>query len=222
MKVILVNGSPRKNFNTMAMLMKAKEGAEAKGAKTEVFHLYDYTYKGCISCFACKVKNSKTNGVCAYRDDLRPLLEKLQNADVLIIGAPIYYDQPNAQTRSFLERLMFPLSPYMVDPKTKERLRFLDRTLPVGLIYTMNCPEELSKQFNYPILLGSLHNYAQQIFGYAEMLCAYNTYQYADYSRYDTNMFDEHEKAEYREQQFPIDCKKAYELAQHLMEYAGH
>lgn len=42
---------------------------------------YDYEYKGCISCFACKIKNSKTNGVCAYRDALRPVLEKVHEAD---------------------------------------------------------------------------------------------------------------------------------------------
>ncbi|XWX63056.1 flavodoxin family protein [Desulfitobacterium sp. AusDCA] len=48
MKVIAINGSPRKNKNTATLLNKALEGAE-----TELIHLYDLNYKGCVSCFAC-------------------------------------------------------------------------------------------------------------------------------------------------------------------------
>jgi multimeric flavodoxin WrbA len=50
------NGSPRKTWNTATLLEKALEGAASKGAETELVHLYDVTFKGCISCFACKTK----------------------------------------------------------------------------------------------------------------------------------------------------------------------
>ena len=56
MKAIGVNGSPRKKWNTATLLEKALEGAKSQGAKTELFHLYDLNYKGCISCFACKTR----------------------------------------------------------------------------------------------------------------------------------------------------------------------
>ena len=54
MKVIAVNGSPRKEWNTAAMLEKALAGAADQGAETELIHLYDLKYTGCTSCFACK------------------------------------------------------------------------------------------------------------------------------------------------------------------------
>ena len=58
------------------MLESAMKGAEDAGAETELVHLYDYAFTGCKSCFACKRKNAQTNGVCAIRDELRPVLEK--------------------------------------------------------------------------------------------------------------------------------------------------
>ncbi|MCO5381118.1 MAG: flavodoxin family protein [Methanosarcina barkeri] len=56
MKVIAINGSPRKKWNTATLLEKALEGAVSEGAETEIIHLYDLNFKGCTSCFACKLK----------------------------------------------------------------------------------------------------------------------------------------------------------------------
>ncbi len=50
MKVFAFNGSPRKEWNTATLLKKALKGAEPPGAETELVHLYDLKYKGCISC----------------------------------------------------------------------------------------------------------------------------------------------------------------------------
>jgi multimeric flavodoxin WrbA len=61
-----------------------------------------------------KSNGSRTNGLCAYRDALRPILEKCQKADAIVIGSPVYFDYPTAQTRAFLERFLFPLDTYMV------------------------------------------------------------------------------------------------------------
>lgn len=55
-KVIIINGSPRKNGNTAKMLKEAQKGAEETGAEVEYFNLYDYDFKGCRSCFVCKLK----------------------------------------------------------------------------------------------------------------------------------------------------------------------
>jgi multimeric flavodoxin WrbA len=65
MKVLALNGSPRKNWNTSIVLNHALEGAAFKGAETELINLYDYNYQGCISCFACKLKGGKSYGKCA-------------------------------------------------------------------------------------------------------------------------------------------------------------
>lgn len=70
MNVIALNGSPRKGWNTEQLLKRALEGAASTGAETELIQLYAQEFKGCVSCFACKRKDSKTSGLCAYRDAL--------------------------------------------------------------------------------------------------------------------------------------------------------
>ena len=216
MKALFVNGSPRKNWNTHKMLEQAMKGASDSGAECELVHLYDLNFKGCMSCFACKLKNDKTDGVCVYRDDLRPVLEKAREADVIVTGSPVYYGYTTAETRAFLERLMFAAGTYLVD-ENGGYVRKFERIIPTAMIYTMNCPEGLAEKVNYPILLGINVEYLRNIFGYSEMLCAYNTYQFSDYSKYAINLFNEKEKAKYRDEHFETDLKNAYELGKHLV-----
>lgn len=82
--------------NTAELLQSAMRGSEFAGAETELIHLYDLDYRGCISCFACKLKNAKTNGLCAMKDDLRSVLEKALATNVIVIGSPVYYGYPPA------------------------------------------------------------------------------------------------------------------------------
>lgn len=84
MKIIAINGSPRKNKNTVTLLNKALEGAKSQGSEIELINLYDLKYRGCISCFACKRKNGE-HGKCAMKDDLTHVLEKLKTADAIIL-----------------------------------------------------------------------------------------------------------------------------------------
>ena len=112
MKIIAFNGSPRKEWNTATLLKKALEGAASQGAGTELIHLYDLDYKGCTSCFACKLKDGKSYGKCAVRDELTPVLEKIPDVDALILGSPIYAGAATGEMRSFLERLNFPYLVY--------------------------------------------------------------------------------------------------------------
>ncbi len=69
MKAIFINGSPRKNMNTAKMPNEAMQGAESAGSEAELINLYSINFLGCKSCFACKIKNSKTIGVCAPRGE---------------------------------------------------------------------------------------------------------------------------------------------------------
>ena len=63
MQALFINGSPRKNGNTAKLLKRAMEGATEAGAETELINLYDRSlnFKGCMSCFACKLKGGKTS-----------------------------------------------------------------------------------------------------------------------------------------------------------------
>ena len=74
-KALFINGSPRKNGNTAQLLKRAMDGAREAGAEVELVNLYDRSmnYKGCMSCFACKLKGGK-KGVCSFKDDLQPFV----------------------------------------------------------------------------------------------------------------------------------------------------
>ena len=61
-KLIAINGSPRKSWNNATLLNKTIEGARAAGTEAELIHLYDLTYKGCTSCFVCKLIDSPSKG----------------------------------------------------------------------------------------------------------------------------------------------------------------
>ena len=81
MKIYAINGGPRKKHNTAQLLQAALDGAAAapcgEAVETEMIHLYDLAYNGCVSCFSCKRKGGKSYGHCAVKDDLTPVLEKL-------------------------------------------------------------------------------------------------------------------------------------------------
>lgn len=215
MKAVFINGSPRKGWNTTKLLEKAMEGAASAGAETELLNIYDKPFKGCVSCFACKVKNSKCNGLCAYRDDLRPLLEKAYEADVIVVGTPVYFNNMTAGTRAFLERLMFPIDTYLIDGNGK-RINVPHKPVKTAVIYNMNCPDWLMEQVNYKLLLGDIEHELQRLFGYCELLYVNDTYQFSDYSRYDINMFPEEAKRKQRDEHFPIDLQNAYELGKRV------
>ncbi|MBQ9663530.1 MAG: flavodoxin family protein [Oscillospiraceae bacterium] len=224
MKALFFNGSPRKNWTTVKMLDNAMKGAADAGAEVELIHLYDYDFKGCKSCFACKLKNSKTNGVCAIRDDLRPILEKAHEADVIVIGSPIYFSYPTGEVRSFMERLMFPILSYnaKVDEVTGEvKSSLLGKFVPTAMIYTMGVPsEQWAADCHYPEIFGENERFLKQLFGYTETLCTYNSYQFSDYSKYDIVEGTQERRAAYRDEQFPKDLENAYQLGQRLVQKA--
>ena len=225
MKALFVNGSPRKNWNTHKMLEQSMNGASDAGAECEMIHLYDHSFKGCVSCFACKVKDNKTNGLCAYRDDLRPILEKALSSDVIVAGSPIYFSHPTGMFYSFLERLMFPVLSYngKYDEETHTmEARIMTRDIYTAMIYTMGYPDEEGiKDFGYLKVFDETRRFLEQLFGYSETLYAYNTYQFSDYSCYDVAEVIEPMKAKWRDEHFPEDLRKAYELGKRLVEKAG-
>ncbi|ABK98730.1 flavodoxin family protein [Pelobacter propionicus] len=211
MKVYAINGSPRKNWNTALLLEHALSGAASQGAETELIHLYDLSYKGCISCFACKLKGGKSYGKCAMKDGLTPVLEKLAHADAFILGSPIYFGTVTGEMRSFMERLLFQYLAYTRPPST-----IFERKVPTAFIYTMNVSEEIMKEYNYPVHLGMNENYLTRIFGQGETLCSFETLQFEDYDKVVFNYFNPEERRQRRINVFPEDCRKASELGARL------
>jgi len=205
--VIGINGSPRKSWNTATLLNKALEGAVSQGAKTELIHLYDLNFKGCTSCFACKMKGGKSYGKCAMNDELTPVLESIGTADAIILGSPIYLGTVSGEMRSFMERLIFP---YIVYDQNYSSL--FTRKIPTGTIYTMNVTEDRMKEMGYEQHIGATEMVLGRVFGTAESLCVTDTYQFDDYSEYVVSCFDPEKKAKRREEMFPQDCEKAHNM----------
>ncbi len=205
MKVIAVNGSPRKKNNTATLLQHALKGAESVGAETETVHLNDLNFKGCVSCFACKRKNGHP-GKCAVKDDLAPVLEKVSKADGLVLGSPIYLADVTAATRAFIERLIFPNISY--DDYGQS---YFEGSLSCAMIYTMNVPEQYGEMYKYAyeVIESSLQRCLK---GETFSLKSYDTWQFDDYSKYFAANFDGKHKAEVHETQFPEDCRAAFEL----------
>jgi len=212
MKVMAFNGGPRKTWNTAILLGKALEGAATQGAETEIIHLYDLNFKGCVSCFACKLIGGDSYGNCAYLDELTPVLKRAKEADALLLGSPIYLGAATGEMRSFLERLTFPYLVY--DGKYSS---LFGKKIPTGFIYTMGVDVERMKLMKYEQHLGITENLLARIFGSSETLLVNDTYQFDDYSKYLSSGFSPEFKAKRRAEVFPGDCQKAFDLGARLV-----
>ncbi len=209
MKVIAINGSPRKTWNTAALLGRALEGAASKGADTELIHLYDIDFKGCRSCFACKVRDGKSYGHCGYMDGLSPVLKKIEDeADAIILGSPIYFLALTGVMRSFIERLMFPFAAYTMPPS-----KLTPKNLKMGMIYTMNTTsEEMMIERGLKQHLAVIEDGMRLMFGSMDTIYSFDTLQFGDYSKVVADRFDADLKKKSREVKFPVDCEKAFQM----------
>jgi len=213
MKVIAINGSPRKENNTATLLRSALEGAHSHGAETELIHLYDLNYKGCTSCFACKLKNGKSYGKCGWQDDLTLIFEKIAHTDAIILGSPIYLCDISGQMRAFLERLIFQYLAY-----TKTNRSLFGKKIKTAFLYTMNVYKEQMEAHGFQSTLSITEEYLETIFGHCEPMFSFDTYQFKDYSKYVVEIFDEQLKLQRKMQHFPEDCSRAFLLGQRLAE----
>jgi len=216
MNVVIINGSPRKKWNTATLLKHAADGAESRGASVETVHLYGLEYKGCISCFECKKIGGKNYGRCAVKDGLTPVLKQMETADALILGTPIYFGAETGAMRSCFERLLFPYATY-----TPGYASIFPRKIPTAVIYTMNVKEQDIPTYGYEPFMQRMQGTMARIFGSCELLLATDTWQFDDYSKYLSTCWDATAKAKRRADVFPQDCAKAYELGARLAGGAG-
>jgi multimeric flavodoxin WrbA len=101
MKILALIGSPRKNGNTSVMVNFLIEKLDSTQFIVETCRLYDYQIGPCIDCRGCK----KHELVCIVKDDMQSLYPKIEDAEIIIIGTPIYWFGPSAQTKLMLDRL---------------------------------------------------------------------------------------------------------------------
>ena len=208
-KIVIIDGGPRKTFNTAALLKKVAEGASSVGEEIEVksYRLYGIDYKGCMSCMACKVKGKAAN-VCKFKDALTPILEEIAEADGLVLGSPNYFGEVTGQMRAFLERLAFPWLSYNDYSNTAPK------RMPVLLIETQNGTTERNNRNGY----GTMEYCITQALGEPEKLNAYNTYQVKNYANYELAGFSEEAKRKYRDEHWDDDLQKAYDAGRRMAE----
>ena len=209
MKVLALLGAGNKRRNTATMLQSAFDGAmSVEGAEGELICLYDLNFRGCYGCHSCKLKDEKRLGRCATRDDLTSVLEKAVDADVLLIGSPIYYGNITGETRSFLERYLFPSMTYNVD-----RVLMYPKRTKVGWVLTMNARAE-----SYTDYADSLVATTSRMIGESDYVMACQTQQFEDFSKYEASRFDEAAVKQRHIEQFPLDCEAAFTMGKRLAE----
>ena len=105
MKVLMINGSPRRSGNTARALKEIADALAAEDIESEAFWLGNKPVRGCAACGQCLQKNL---GRCAFDDDVaNRIVEKLPEADGFILGSPTYYGQPAGALLAVWQRVCF-------------------------------------------------------------------------------------------------------------------
>ena len=105
MKVLLINGSPRKEGNTSIALKEVAQQLSKEGIDSEIVWIGNKPIRGCMACGQCK---EQALGRCIFNDDIcNQISEKFSEADALIVGSPVYYGQPNGALLSIIQRAFF-------------------------------------------------------------------------------------------------------------------
>lgn len=208
MKTIVLNASPRKGWNTAKLLKSAADGARDAGAEVEYIDLYDLHFTGCRSCMLCKRKDVERCH-CYWKDDLSPVIDKIFQADALIIGTPIYFGRPTSRYFALIERLHFCSLSY------DDYSNYFKGKVNVGFFVTMNA----TKEFYDRLYKEKFEAYAKEmemLGGEVNLYPFYDTLQVNDYSKFNMAGFDENKKKLSREKNFPTDLENAYRIGKKL------
>ena len=166
MKVLLMNGSPRENGNTARALKEIADTLKADGLETEIVWIGRKPVRGCIACGQCREKNLDR---CAFGDDVaNGIIEKLKDADGIVIGSPTYYGQPNGAFLAVWQRVCFAGSAY-VKAKPAASVAVCRRGGSTAAFQCLNMPFEM---LNCPVIGSQYWNIA---FGCAEGECERDT-----------------------------------------------
>ncbi len=179
---------------------------EDKKGKMSVQNFFDSLFQG--RCFECKRKDA-VPCKCYMKDDLTPILEKVQSAEGLLLGSPIYFGDVTGQMRCFLERLSFPAMTY--DDYGKQ---LYNGQINAAFFFTMNVGDEYAKMYQ-PVFENNT-NLLKKFGGTVEYYLATDTLQFDDYSKFQAGQFDENAKRRRHEEQFRKDLAQAFEIGKRL------
>ena len=155
---------------------------------------------------------TRTGGVCVCKDGLTPVLDAIREADGLILGSPNYLGNVSAATRALYERLVFQHITY-----DAERYVENDRPIPVLFIMTSDVPVEAYAGCGCESMVEGYRSMLSTAVGPTEVLLSGDTLQVKDYSKYFWTAFDADEKRRRREEVFPEEMRRSYEMGRSLV-----
>lgn len=101
MRILVLNGSPTPNGNTMKMIQAFHEGATEFGHQVDIVDVCKKNISGCIACEYC---HTKGHGVCVQKDDMQEVYTLLKETEMLVIASPIYYHGLSGQLKCTIDR----------------------------------------------------------------------------------------------------------------------
>ncbi len=129
MKVLMINGSPRKEGNTAIALNEMVKIFEREGVETEIVQVGGLDVRGCVACNYCG-----SHGKCVHDDIVNEIAAKFEKADGLVVASPVYYASANGTVVSLLDRLFYSTS--------------FDKTMKVGCCVCVARRGDLSATFD--------------------------------------------------------------------------
>lgn len=170
MKTVVINAGPKRKDINAQIAKSALKGAESSNSEVEYVDLYKLDLCGCRNCQICKKEGMVCK--CYWRDEISPLIDRILDADCLLIAVPIFFTEPTSHYRALIERLIFCMVSYDVGNAFKGKVN-------VGLFYTVNydvdyfeesvrpnlkSSEDILKMLNGELKIMSFGNISQNIY----------------------------------------------------------
>jgi multimeric flavodoxin WrbA len=207
--VLAFQGSPRFNGNTARLLQGALDGAREAGAETEMIHISKLNMTGCRGCYSCK-KRGTSYGRCILRDDMTPLYEKIERADAVLFGSPVYMCAMTPELKMVVDRLF----PYL----TMDMGSLLHKDKKTALIFTQNQKDPTLFEWHFNMTAFMINTLG---FDKPEILLSVDTIGYNEKDLDDLaaeNAMKIHrEKLAHNAMTWENDINKAYELGKRLI-----
>ncbi len=212
-RIFIIDGGPRKNMNTAQMAKAFTNGVKQVSDDIEVNHirLYDYDFHGCYSCMLCKTKGSKFHDYCGRKDGITDILKEAAYADGMVFASPIFFGDVTAQTKCFLERLIFPWLSYedfSVNPPKKN--------VPSAVIYTMNASTEYQEKMEE--IYQRLEQLIGRFFDKPDRILSISTKQVKDYSRFEFSEEWAQAHDKWHEEHFEEELQRSFEAGKRMAE----
>ena len=198
MKCIVINADPKRKAVNAKLAKSAAKGAESVGAEVEYVDLYKMDLSGCRICLICK--NDEDVCKCYWRDELSPLIERILDADVLLVAVPIFFSYPSSHYMALLERMIYCMVSYKSGNKFKGSVN-------VGLFYTINYPKSYFEKSVRPHLKQS-----EDLLGMLNGKVVIETFSNISKNDYNNNP----DVAKSKEKQLEIDLDTVFEIGAEL------